>query len=108
FIVQPTAAHINAPVELARRRYRYHPRFAARLPVVNSARVVVINRDDGGIGSLLMREDLLLGGDVAFHTAMTVEMVGRDIQQPGDGAMQAWRQIELIRRKLEHIPAVSA
>ena len=56
----------------------------------------------------LGRQDLLLGGDIARHPAMAVEMVWRDVEQDGDVGQRRRRDVELVGRQLQHIDAVEA
>ena len=47
-------------------------------------------------------EDAFLGGDIALHIAMPVEMVRGDIEQAGNRKHGVTGQVELIRGQLEH------
>ena len=56
----------------------------------------------------LAREDVLLGGDIARHVAVAVDMVGRDVEPDRDIGAEGLEQLELVGRELQHIDAARA
>ena len=76
-----------------------------------SARVaagLVVDADDGGVARPWLREDPLLGGDIAVQVAVPVEMVGREVEPDRDAAAQAVAQVELVGGQLEHEDPLAA
>ncbi len=65
----------------------------------------VIDADHSVVLGPLALEDTALGGDVSFHAAMAVQMVGRDVQEHGDVEAGRGHQFELVGGHLEHIDA---
>ena len=51
---------------------------------VDGARGLVVDADHGAVAGPLAGEDVLLGGDIARHVAMAVDMVGRDVEPHRD------------------------
>ena len=59
--------------------------------IVNLAAMRIIDADDGGARFGLTVEYLPLGGDVSVHAAVTIQVVGTDIQQYRDVKRQRER-----------------
>ena len=51
----------------------------------------VVHADHGGVALALVQQDPALGGDIAVHAAVAVQMVGRDVEQDGDVGLRGWR-----------------
>ncbi len=94
-----------ARASLGRDRH-YQLRAGTGERVGDAAAEIVVDADDRRLRRLLTREDAALGGDVAVHAAVALEMVRRDVEQDGDVEGQALRQLELIGAHLQHIDAV--
>ena len=61
---------------------------------------------DGGVAGGLHGKQARLGGRIGFERAMAVEMVGRDVEQDGDVAIEAEGQVDLVAAEFEDINAV--
>src|SRR5665213_1338549 len=68
----------------------------------------IVDADNGGGRAACVFEDAALGGDVAIHAAMPVEMVGRQIEPHRHIERRAVDQIELIGAEFQDINAVGA
>ena len=53
----------------------------------------------------LHREQPRLGRGIGLEPVITVEMIGRDVEQHRDIAIERLRQVDLIARQLQHIDA---
>ena len=53
-----------------------------------------------------MGEDMSLGGDIALHAAVPVQVIGRDVGQDRHVGREAVGQVQLIGRGLDHIDGV--
>ena len=63
----------------------------------------IIDPDDRGIPGALVQEDPPLGGHVALHAPMSVQVVRRDVEEDGDVRLKAGGKVKLVGRKLQDI-----
>ncbi len=84
-------------------RWPLAPRFAG-----DAFADVVIEADHRRLARGLASEDALFRGDITFHAAVAVEMIGRDVEQDRDVENEALGQFELIGAHLEHVDAIGA
>ena len=73
---------------------------------MNPAADIVVNADHGGLGRGPAREDARFRSNVVREIAVTLNVVGRHIQQHRDVAHQGPDQVELERTEFQHIDAV--
>ena len=78
---------------------------ALRQRGTNGARMFVVDADDGRARAV---EDRALGGDIACHAAVTIQMIGADVQQQRHVEDGRGRDLELVGRHLQHVDAVRA
>ena len=69
---------------------------------------IVVGVQDECVVGTLIGEDALLGGDVIFHAAVAVEMVGRDVENHGNVGTELVGRLKLEAGDFEHRPAVVA
>ena len=70
--------------------------------------VAVVDADDGDAVGVAAIEDPALGGDVTIHGAVTVDVVGRDVDQHRDVEHVREDELELIGGEFEDIGARGA
>src|SRR5581483_9601694 len=58
------------------------------------------------VGGILVLEDALLGGDVGFHAAVPVEVVGSDVEHDSSFRMEGLNGLKLEAGDFEHVVGV--
>ena len=75
---------------------------AGEVAVVERGDVGVVDTEDRRVALALALEDPQLGGRVGLERAMTVEVVGRDVEQHGHVGAKLLDALELEARELAH------
>ena len=85
-----------------------HQRLAAARPLAQGHRTCLrIAHSEHGVAiGVLHREQSCLGACIIGKIGITIEMVGRDVEQGRDVARQRLRDIDLVARQFEHVDPV--
>ena len=107
FVDQDAIAYIDAACDTALDRHRYGrtPAASAKL-LMDPATDIIVNPDDRGLLRFAAREDPGLGCNVVREITVTLDVIGRNVEQNRDVTDQRANQIELEGRKLQHVDAV--
>ena len=87
--------------------HRHADNILARLrhAVGNRRAPVIVDTDDRGAVPLHARHQPLLHCGVMFDAAVTVDMIFGDIEQDANARIEGRREIDLVRRHLDHMNA---
>ena len=100
-------AVLGPDAAVLRRRARDRPD-ACDEGAPHRARALVVHAEHGEVVRALPREDGGLGGGVACHVAVPVQVVGRQVQHHGRVETDRGRPLQRVGRHLQHVGAVVA
>ena len=85
--------------------HRYAGDSAARLldPIRDRCTEMIVHADNGRAAALDARHQSLLHRRVVLDGAVAIDMILGDVQQNADARIERWREIDLVRRHLDHM-----